>query len=53
MRFKYLKQVVRQHFQPLLWIFHVFQFRILVQHALKYIQEKLQRELVQEVNLEE
>ena len=52
-RFIYLEQVAWQNFQSLLRIFHAFQFRILVQHALEYIEEKLQRELVQEVDLEE
>lgn len=50
--FIYLEQVAWQNLQPLLWIFHVFKFGILVQHTLKDIQEKLQRELVQEVDLD-
>ena len=49
----YLEQVTAQNFQPLLGIFHAFQLWILIQHALENVQEKLQRELVQEMHLEE
>lgn len=49
----YLEQVTAQNLQPLLGIFHAFQLGILIQHALENVQEKLQRELVQEMHLEE
>ena len=49
----YLEQVTAQNLQPLLRIFHAFQLWILIQHALENVQEKLQRELVQEMHLEE
>ena len=49
----YLEQVTAQNLQPLLGIFHAFQLGILIQDALENIQEKLQRELVQEMHLEE
>ena len=49
----YLEQVTAQNLQPLLGIFHAFQLWILIQHALENVQEKLQRELVQEMHLEE
>lgn len=49
----YLEQVTAQNLQPLLGIFHAVQFGILIQHALENVQEKLQRELVQEMHLEE
>ena len=49
----YLEQITGQNLKSLLRIFHAFQFGILIQHTLKYLQEKLQRELVQEMHLEE
>lgn len=48
----YLEQVTAQNLQPLLGIFHAFQLGILIQHALENVEEKLQRELVQEMHLE-
>ena len=49
----YLEQVAAQNLQPLLGIFHAVQLWILIQHALENVEEKLQRELVQEMHLEE